>query len=148
MTKTTILLLASAATATLAACTTTPAAMPVAATTSADVCGTYGYVDVNGDGWISGSEWATYGTKTYTYWDANADGRIDRSEFERCYRAGGFYAPTYYNPNYWTNYWTAFDTNNDGYLSPSEYWSANTYATIDRNHNGRIDADEWVWWPH
>lgn len=141
------LLLAGAAAASLSGCAATPAAMPVAATNSSTVCGTYGYVDINNDGWISGSEWATYGTKTYSFWDANADGRIDRAEFERCYRAGGFYAPAYYNPDYWTHYWTTFDTNGDGYLSPSEYWSANTYATIDRNRNGRIDSDEWVWWP-
>ena len=76
----------------------------------------------------------------------NHDGRISRSEFEACYRAGGFYPANYYKPDYWTNYWSAFDTNGDGYLSADEYWSAATWARIDRNHNGRIDADEWVWW--
>jgi len=25
--------------------------------------------------------------------------------------------------------------------------SAEAWTRVDRNHNGRIDADEWVWWP-
>jgi hypothetical protein len=130
----------------LAACA--PAVRPVAVASAAgNVCGTYGYVDVNNDGFISGDEWNTYRTSTYSYWDVNGDGRISRSEFERCYRAGGFYRGAYYNPNYWTNYWSGFDANGDGYLSADEYWSTNVWTRIDRNANGRIDADEWVWWP-
>jgi hypothetical protein len=129
----------------IAACAPAPA--PVAVATTADVCGTYGYVDVNNDGFISGDEWNTYRTSTYSFWDINRDGRISRSEFERCYRAGGFYREAYYNPSYWPNYWTAFDANADGYLSADEYFSAGAWARIDRNMNGRIDADEWVWWP-
>jgi hypothetical protein len=132
-------LLASAAA--LTGCATVA---PVTAANS--VCGTYGYVDVNNDGFISGDEWNTWRTGAYGYWDVNHDGRISRSEFERCYRAGGFYRDAYYNPDYWTNYWSAFDANGDGYLSADEYWSASTWARIDRNHNGRIDSDEWVWW--
>ena len=125
----------------LAACA--PVAEP--ATASNTVCGTYGYVDVN-DGFITGDEWNTYRTNAYGFWDTNKDGRIARSEFENCYRAGGFYRDAYYSPDYWTNYWTAFDANGDGYLSADEYWSAATWTRIDRNHNGRIDSDEWVWW--
>ncbi|HZB69383.1 MAG TPA: EF-hand domain-containing protein [Sphingomicrobium sp.] len=128
--------------AALAACA------PVAPATVAgnSVCGTYGYVDVNNDGFITGTEWNTFRTSTYSFWDVNGDGRISRSEFENCYRAGGFYRDAYYNPDYWTNYWTAFDANNDGFLSADEYWSANTWARVDRNGNGRIDSDEWMWW--
>ena len=118
-------------------------ATPVAST---GVCGTYGYVDVNNDGFITGTEWNTYRTSTYNYWDVNADGRISQSEFENCWRAGGFYRDAYYNPDYWTNYWTAFDANGDGFLSTDEYWSASTWARVDRNGNGRIDSNEWVWW--
>ena len=40
-----------------------------------------------------------------------------------------------------------FDANGDGYLSADEYWSTAAWTRIDRNANGRIDADEWVWWP-
>ncbi len=132
--------------AVIAACAPVAPA-PVAVASGAGVCGTYGYVDVNNDGFISGSEWNTYRTSTYSYWDTNGDGRISRSEFERCYRAGGFYREAYYNPDYWTNYWSGFDANGDGYLSADEYWSASAWTRIDRNGNGRIDADEWVWWP-
>src|SRR5687767_15991208 len=96
---------------------------PVATTAGANVCGTYGYVDVNNDGFISGSEWNTFRTSTYSHWDVNADGRISRSEFENCYRAGGFYREAYYNPDYWTNYWSTFDANGAGYPSSDEYWS-------------------------
>ena len=134
-----------AGTAGLAACVATPA--PVAVASAGGVCGTYGYVDVNNDGFISGDEWNTYRTSSYGGWDMNGDGRISRSEFEHCYRAGGFYRSAYYHPDYWTNYWTTFDANGDGYLSADEYWSANAWTRIDRNGNGRIDADEWVWWP-
>ena len=140
-----ILPLLLAGTAGLAGCATMGPAPVVAANGS--VCGTYGYVDVNNDGFISGDEWNTYRTSSYGYWDVNRDGRISRGEFENCYRAGGFYRSAYYNPDYWTNYWTGFDANGDGYLSADEYWSANAWTRIDRNANGRIDADEWVWWP-
>lgn len=129
--------------ATLAACATVPPA-DVAAR---DICGIYGYVDVNSDGMITGTEWNTFRTGAYAAWDINADGRVDRGEFESCWRAGGFYRDPYYDPTHWTYYWSAFDANGDGYLSNEEYWSAAALARIDRNRNGRIDANEWIWWP-
>jgi len=133
--------------ASLAACAATPPAAPVEAVAAAEgVCAASSPIDVNHDGFISGDEWNTFHTSGYGAWDMNHDGRVSRSEFETCYRAGGFYPANYYNPDYWTNYWTAFDANGDGYLSADEYWSAGTWARVDRNHNGRIDADEWVWW--
>ena len=128
----------------LAGCATVPAGPPMAAR---DICGTYGYVDVNNDGFISGDEWNTFRTGAYGFWDTDRDGRIDRGEFERCWRAGGFYRDAYYNPDYWPHYWAVFDTNNDGFLSADEYWSASAWARIDVNRNGRIDANEFVWWP-
>lgn len=143
MRKFAIPLLAGAAV--MAGCATYPAPVRPVATT-ASVCGTYGYVDINNDGMITGDEWNTYRTSTYSYWDVNGDGRISRSEFENCYRAGGFYRDAYYRPDYWTHYWSAFDTNGDGFLSNDEYWSASAWARIDANRNGRIDANEWIWW--
>lgn len=131
--------------AALAGCAV-PAAAPVTTASAGNVCGTYGYVDVNNDGWISGSEWNTYRTSTYGFWDTNGDGRISRAEFDNCWMAGGFYRDPYYNRDYGTHYWTAFDTNNDGFLSADEYWSAQAWTRIDRNGNGRIDSNEWVWW--
>lgn len=133
--------------ATLAACAGPAPVRPATAAEAAAVCGSYGYVDVNNDGFISGDEWNTYRTSAYSFWDTDRDGRIDRSEFERCWRAGGFYRSAYYKPDYWSHYWTAFDANNDGFLSADEYWSANAWSRIDANGNGRIDANEWVWWP-
>jgi hypothetical protein len=130
--------------AAIAGCATAPVAEPATAANTA--CGTYGYIDVNNDGFITGDEWNTYRTNGYGFWDVNKDGRIDRAEFENCWRGGGFYRDAYANPDYWSHYWTAFDANNDGYLSADEYWSAQAWARIDRNHNGRIDPDEWVWW--
>ena len=146
MRKLAIPLLAGAAM--LAGCTTYPAPVrPVVATAAAgSVCGTYGYVDINNDGMITGDEWNTYRTSTYTNWDVDRDGRISRAEFENCYRAGGFYRDAYYRPDYWTHYWSAFDTNGDGWLSNDEYWSASAWSRIDVNRNGRIDSNEWTWW--
>jgi hypothetical protein len=140
------LLIASllAGSAALGACATVPPAGPAVA--AANVCGNYGYIDVNNDGFISGDEWNTFHTRTYGDWDINRDGRISQSEFENCYRAGGFYRTSYYNPDYWNYYWRGFDANGDGYLTADEYWSTSSWATIDRNHNGRIDSNEWVWW--
>ena len=143
--KTLLLLTSAAAAVALTGCAA-PAPAPASAVAATGVCGTYGYVDVNNDGWISGDEWNTYRTNTYSYWDVNRDGRIDSSEFENCYRGGGFYRSAYYNPDYWNNYRTAFDANGDGYLTADEYWSAGAWARIDRNGNGRIDSNEWVWW--
>jgi hypothetical protein len=128
--------------AALGGCAAVPAAPAQMA--AGGPCGTYGYVDVNNDGWISGSEWNTYRTSTYANWDVNRDGRVDRSEFENCWRAGGFYRDAYYySPDYWNTYWTAFDANGDGWLSADEYWSTNAWNSLDRNRNGRIDQDEW-----
>ena len=146
MRKLIIPLLASSAA--LAGCAVEPAPVrPATAAEAAAVCGSYGYVDVNNDGVISGDEWNTYRTSTYSFWDTDRDGKIDRDEFERCWRAGGFYRSAYYNPDYWSHYWTAFDANGDGFLSADEYWSSSAWTRIDRNMNGRIDANEWVWWP-
>ena len=133
-----------AGTSALYGCAAVPAEPATAANT---MCGTYGYIDVNNDGWITGSEWNTYRTNAYGHWDLNQDGRIDRAEFENCWRGGGFYREAYYNPDYWSHYWTAFDANGDGFLSSEEYWSASAWTRIDRNMNGRIDSDEWMWWP-
>lgn len=129
--------------ATLAACATYPEPVPVANT---PMCGHHGYVDVNNDGTISGTEWNTWRSGAYTYWDVNKDGRVDRGEFESCWRAGGFYRDAYYDPEYWPHYWGAFDANNDGWLTGEEYWSATAWTRIDANANGVIDSNEWNWW--
>lgn len=132
-----------ASSAALAGCATYAEPVPVANTAA---CGNYGYVDVNNDGRISGTEWNTWRSGAYTYWDVDKDGRVSRAEFENCWRAGGFYQQAYYSPDYWPQYWTAFDANADGYLSADEYWSASAWARIDANANGIIDANEWNWW--
>ena len=136
------LLLASAAA--VAGCATAPPPPPLAVANT-NACGT-GYVDVNDDGTISGTEWNTWRTGAYSRWDTDSDGRISRAEFETCWRAGGFYRDAYYRPEYWNQYWTAFDANADGYLSADEYWSASAWTRIDANANGVIDANEWTWW--
>ena len=72
--------------AAIAGCAPAPAPVrPATAAEAAAVCGTYGYVDVNNDGFISGDEWNTYRTGAYGFWDTDRDGRIDRDEFERCW---------------------------------------------------------------
>ena len=130
-----------ASSAALAACATVPP--PVAANS---VCGTYGYVDINNDGQITGTEWNTYRTSTYDFWDTNRDGRISQAEFANCWRAGGFYRDAYYSPDYWNHYWSAFDANADGYLSADEYWSGTAWSRVDRNGNGIMDTNEYMWW--
>ena len=132
--------------AALGACAYQPAPPAAVVASSGQVCGT-GSIDANGDGAVTAAEWNAWHASGFASWDLNHDNRIDRTEFQNCYTAGGFYPTAYYNPDYWTNYWSAFDANGDGYLSADEYWSAQTWANVDRNHNGIIDSNEWVWWP-
>ena len=129
-----------AGTAALASCATDPT------TTAGAACGTYGMVDQNNDGYIEAGEWNAYRTGAYSYWDMNRDGRISRTEFQNCWQGGGFYASNYYNRDYWGNYYSAFDANGDGYLDSNEYWGTAAWTRMDRNRNGRIDADEYRWW--
>jgi len=37
------------------------------------------------------------------------------------------------------------DTNRDGYLSSSEYYSANAWPDLDRNRDDIVDSSEWPW---
>ena len=142
-----IIMTAVAASVTLVACTTYPAPLrPTAMDRTAAACGTYGYVDANNDGFVTGAEWNAYRTGSYDFWDTNRDGRISQAEFQNCYYGGGFYRDAYYNRDHWQNYYTGFDANRDGYLTRDEYWGSAAWARADRNRNGRIDANEWQWW--
>ena len=108
-------------------------------------CGTYGMMDRDNDGLIEVHEWNAYRTGGYGSWDVNRDGKVDRTEFTNCWKAGGFYPPAAYSPDYESRYWSAFDTNNDGWLSADEYWGAAAWSRLDRNRNGILDQDEWRW---
>ena len=140
--KTVTLALLAAGAAAVAGCATTTAPAPEVA----GACGTYGLIDNNRDGIVTQAEWNQFRAANFPAWDADADGRLDRAEFENCYRAGGFLGADGYDPNFWAQYWAAFDANNDGFLSPDEYWSDRAWTGIDANRNGRIDANEWMWW--
>lgn len=118
------------------------------ATPAGQVCGTYGLMDQNGDGHISRAEWDNYRAGAYSAWDVDHDGRISRAEFQNCWYGGGFYGANYYNRDYWTRYYSAFDPSNTGYITQDAFFGTGTWTAIDRNANGVIDDDEWVWWPH
>ena len=100
-------------------------------------------LDANGDGRVSNAEYDAYRAGAYGGWDTNRDGRISRSEYADCWYGGGFY--TTYQRQAYEPSWTAFDTNNDGYLSSDEYWSAAQWARLDRNGDGVVDSTEWPW---
>lgn len=131
-----------AGTAAISGCATVAPAPLVAG----QACGSYGYIDQNSDGIVTAAEWSGYRTGAYGGWDLNRDGRVSQSEFQSCYAAGGFLPSNYYNASYWNYYWSTFDTNRDGYLSADEYWSAQAWTNVDRNNNGVLDSNEWVWW--
>lgn len=133
-----------AGTAAVSACA--PAVVAPGPLAAGQVCGTYGFIDGNSDGIVTAAEWNAYRTGAYGGWDLNRDGRVSQSEFQSCYAAGGFLPPTNYNARYWNYYWSAFDTDRDGYLSADEYWSAQAWTNVDRNNNGVVDTDEWIWW--
>jgi predicted small secreted protein len=145
---TSILLVSAAA---LAACNTVEgvgediqsAASALDPTREYPVCGTYGSLDRDNDGWVTSAEWHSYRVGAFPGWDANRDGRIDRTEFGSCWYGGGFY--TSYNRADWENNWRAFDANGDGWLSNEEYWSVSAWTRLDRNGDGRIDRNEWRW---
>ena len=132
-----------AGSAALSGCAVTP--VPVALAPG-QVCGTYGMLDADNNGSVTVAEWNAYRSGAYGGWDMNGDGRISRSEFQSCYQAGGFAPAAYYQPTYWDRYWTAFDANGDGFLSADEYWSTQSWSSVDRNNNGILDSNEWVWW--
>ena len=107
------------------------------------VCGTYGSMDRDNDGWVSQTEWNAYRAGAYGYWDINRDGRISQNEFGSCWYGGGFY--TNYDRNAWEHNWRAFDSNRDGWLNADEYYSAQAWVSLDRDRDGRIDSNEWRW---
>ena len=115
---------------------------------ASSACGTYGLMDRNGDGHISRAEWDAYRAGAYSAWDTNHDGRISREEFQNCWNGNGFYAPTYYNRDYWTNYYNAFDPDHTGYINQDQFFGDRSWNAIDRNGNGVIDDNEWTWWSH
>ncbi len=106
-------------------------------------CGTYGLVDQNNDGRISRAEYDAYRSGSYRYWDANSDGRISQAEYANCWYGGGFYSK--YNQAAYQPSYSVFDTDHDGYLSSSEYYSAGAWPGLDRNGDGIVDSSEWPW---
>ena len=133
-------LLAGAA---ITGCATTP---PAVVTADGRVCAA-GSIDADGNGAVTAAEWNAWRASGFADWDLDNDNRISAQEFESCYRGGGFYPVANYNADYWNPYWTAFDANGDGFLTSDEYWSAQAWGRVDRNNNGIIDSNEWVWWP-
>ena len=107
------------------------------------VCGSYGSMDRDNDGFVSSAEWNAYRAGAYGFWDMDRDGRVEREEFGQCWYGGGFY--TSYDRAAWEANWMAFDANRDGWLSNDEYYSAAAWARLDRDRDGRIDANEWRW---
>ncbi len=106
-------------------------------------CGSYGSMDRDNDGFVSSAEWNAYRAGAYGFWDMDRDGKVEREEFGQCWYGGGFY--TSYDRAAWEANWMAFDANRDGWLSNDEYYSAAAWARLDRDRDGRIDANEWRW---
>jgi predicted small secreted protein len=105
------------------------------------VCGSYGLIDRNGDGRIRHAEWNDYRGGAFAAWDANGNGRISQGEFANCWYGGGFY-PTY-NRADWRPAFNAFDLDNSGAISPSEFFSTGAWTRLDASGTGYITV--WPW---
>jgi predicted small secreted protein len=106
-------------------------------------CGSYGLIDRNGDGRISGEEWNAYRAAAFAAWDANGNGRVGQREFANCWYGGGFWS-SYNRPN-WRPAFDAFDLNRDGFITADEFFGTSAWSRLDPNNTGYITA--WPWGP-
>ena len=92
--------------------------------------------DINNDGNFDRAEFTGYGDRGFLGWDGDRDQRLSRTEFESGWTAAGWRdAGTAF---------TAFDDNNDTFLSNDEFFGEDEFGEWDRNANGVLESNEWV----
>ena len=92
--------------------------------------------DINNDRNFDRAEFTGFRDSGFMGWDGDKDQRISRTEFESGWTAAGWRdAGTAF---------TAFDDNNDTFLSNDEYFGEDEFGEWDKNANGILESDEWV----
>lgn len=109
--------------------------------------------DIDRDGRINNEE---FYNNNYNRLDVNRDGRLTNEEWTSGRNMYGDYIPadryaknppTYLSRTEFakrfedTDYYRSYDTDNDGFINEDEL-NQNTYNRLDRNRDGKLDAQE------
>ncbi len=92
--------------------------------------------DMNNDGNFDRAEFSGYGDRGFLGWDGDKDQRVSSTEFEAGWREAGWRDAS--------TAFTAFDDNNDTFLSNDELFAEDEFGEWDKNRNGLLERNEWV----
>ena len=106
-------------------------------------CSDFGLVDRDANGIITQAEWGGFGDAAFGDWDINNEYRISRSEFETCWRAGGFRNDAAFEEDDWGVNFAAFDDDDDEFLDEDEFFGDEGFGLFDENDDSGLGLDEW-----
>jgi Ca2+-binding EF-hand superfamily protein len=95
-------------------------------------------LDTSNNQRITRNQFSSLSSTTFSSFDLNGDGVIDQSEYQQAQGQLG-------NPSVGAGGQPLFgvmDLNRDDRISPQEWFSSQSFATLDRNGDGVLDASE------